>query len=73
MPAGWGEQGRPSVMRLPPPQLIPQISSLSWFTTVVPLCLVLTVSAAKDATDDVVSSCARGGGGASYLHWWPLC
>ncbi|XP_061468769.1 phospholipid-transporting ATPase ID-like isoform X3 [Rhineura floridana] len=34
-------------------QLIPEISSLSWFTTVVPLILVLTVSAAKDAIDDV--------------------
>lgn len=34
-------------------QLIPAISSLSWFTTVVPLVLVLTVSAAKDAIDDV--------------------
>ncbi|XP_077202753.1 phospholipid-transporting ATPase ID-like isoform X1 [Paroedura picta] len=33
-------------------QLIPQISSLSWFTTVVPLVLVLAVSAAKDAIDD---------------------
>ncbi|XP_053154211.1 phospholipid-transporting ATPase ID-like isoform X3 [Hemicordylus capensis] len=33
-------------------QLIPQISSLAWFTTVVPLLLVLTVSAAKDASDD---------------------
>lgn len=33
-------------------QLIPAISSLSWFTTVLPLLLVLTVSAAKDATDD---------------------
>uniref|UniRef100_A0A8C2XSE5 Phospholipid-transporting ATPase n=1 Tax=Cyclopterus lumpus TaxID=8103 RepID=A0A8C2XSE5_CYCLU len=36
-------------------QVIPQISSLSWFTTVVPLVLVLTVTAAKDATDDIVS------------------
>uniref|UniRef100_A0A3Q2CZB9 Phospholipid-transporting ATPase n=1 Tax=Cyprinodon variegatus TaxID=28743 RepID=A0A3Q2CZB9_CYPVA len=36
-------------------QLIPQISSLSWFTTVVPLVLVLSVTAAKDATDDIVS------------------
>uniref|UniRef100_A0A8C5RH41 Phospholipid-transporting ATPase n=1 Tax=Laticauda laticaudata TaxID=8630 RepID=A0A8C5RH41_LATLA len=35
-------------------QLIPEISSLSWFTTVVPLVLVLTVSAVKDAMDDVV-------------------
>nr|XP_040050784.1 probable phospholipid-transporting ATPase IM [Gasterosteus aculeatus aculeatus] len=34
-------------------QVIPQISSLSWFTTVVPLVLVLTVTAAKDATDDL--------------------
>ncbi|XP_056402756.1 phospholipid-transporting ATPase ID-like [Hyla sarda] len=33
-------------------QLIPQVSSLSWFTTVVPLVLVLAVSAIKDATDD---------------------
>uniref|UniRef100_A0A6Q2Z7R3 Phospholipid-transporting ATPase n=1 Tax=Esox lucius TaxID=8010 RepID=A0A6Q2Z7R3_ESOLU len=36
-------------------QLIPAISSLSWFTTVVPLVLVLSVTAAKDATDDIVS------------------
>ncbi|XP_061672194.1 probable phospholipid-transporting ATPase IM [Syngnathoides biaculeatus] len=34
-------------------QVIPEISSLSWFTTVVPLVLVLSVSAAKDATDDI--------------------
>ncbi|NXP37376.1 AT8B2 ATPase, partial [Leiothrix lutea] len=33
-------------------QLIPQISSLSWFTTIVPLVLVLTITAVKDATDD---------------------
>uniref|UniRef100_A0A671X7B9 Phospholipid-transporting ATPase n=1 Tax=Sparus aurata TaxID=8175 RepID=A0A671X7B9_SPAAU len=37
-------------------QVIPQISSLSWFTTVVPLVLVLTVTALKDATDDIVST-----------------
>ena len=36
-------------------QVIPDISSLSWFTTVVPLVLVLSVTAAKDATDDIVS------------------
>uniref|UniRef100_A0A3B3HUL8 Phospholipid-transporting ATPase n=1 Tax=Oryzias latipes TaxID=8090 RepID=A0A3B3HUL8_ORYLA len=35
-------------------QVIPQISSLSWFTTVVPLILVLSVTAAKDAIDDIV-------------------
>ncbi|XP_031433354.1 phospholipid-transporting ATPase ID [Clupea harengus] len=34
-------------------QLIPAISSLSWFTTVVPLLLVLSMTAAKDATDDI--------------------
>uniref|UniRef100_A0A4W6FLE7 Phospholipid-transporting ATPase n=1 Tax=Lates calcarifer TaxID=8187 RepID=A0A4W6FLE7_LATCA len=37
-------------------QVIPEISSLSWFTTVVPLVLVLSVTAAKDATDDIVST-----------------
>ncbi|XP_063066420.1 phospholipid-transporting ATPase ID [Engraulis encrasicolus] len=34
-------------------QVIPAISSLSWFTTVVPLLLVLSMTAAKDATDDI--------------------
>lgn len=38
--------------------MIPEISSLSWFTTVVPLALVLSVTAAKDATDDIVSASA---------------
>lgn len=38
-----------------PFQLIPQISSLSWFTTIVPLALVLSITAVKDATDDYVS------------------
>nr|XP_019934833.1 PREDICTED: probable phospholipid-transporting ATPase IM [Paralichthys olivaceus] len=33
-------------------QLIPTISSLSWFTTIVPLVLVLLITAVKDATDD---------------------
>ncbi|XP_072316163.1 phospholipid-transporting ATPase ID [Eucyclogobius newberryi] len=33
-------------------QLIPQVSSLSWFTTIVPLALVLSITAIKDATDD---------------------
>lgn len=35
-------------------QLIPQISSLSWFTTIVPLAAVLMVTAVKDAMDDYV-------------------
>uniref|UniRef100_A0A3Q2TU48 Phospholipid-transporting ATPase n=1 Tax=Fundulus heteroclitus TaxID=8078 RepID=A0A3Q2TU48_FUNHE len=55
-------------------QIIPEISSLSWFTTVVPLVLVLTVTAAKDATDDIVSTfhnisfwiCVR------FQVWWCL-
>ncbi|KAK2911066.1 hypothetical protein QQF64_026704 [Cirrhinus molitorella] len=34
-------------------QVIPAISSLSWFTTVVPLVFVLSVTAAKDAIDDI--------------------
>uniref|UniRef100_A0A673N8Y2 Phospholipid-transporting ATPase n=1 Tax=Sinocyclocheilus rhinocerous TaxID=307959 RepID=A0A673N8Y2_9TELE len=34
-------------------QLIPQISSLSWFTTVVPLLLVLSMTLAKDLSDDI--------------------
>ncbi|XP_046889573.1 probable phospholipid-transporting ATPase IM isoform X2 [Hypomesus transpacificus] len=33
-------------------QLIPDISSLSWFTTIVPLVLVLVITAVKDASDD---------------------
>uniref|UniRef100_A0A3B4VEJ7 Phospholipid-transporting ATPase n=1 Tax=Seriola dumerili TaxID=41447 RepID=A0A3B4VEJ7_SERDU len=34
-------------------QLIPQVSSLSWFTTAVPLVLVLSITAVKDASDDI--------------------
>ncbi|XP_076614179.1 phospholipid-transporting ATPase ID [Chaetodon auriga] len=34
-------------------QLIPQVSSLSWFTTAVPLILVLSITAVKDASDDI--------------------
>uniref|UniRef100_A0A8C7FU36 Phospholipid-transporting ATPase n=1 Tax=Oncorhynchus kisutch TaxID=8019 RepID=A0A8C7FU36_ONCKI len=33
-------------------QLIPEISSLSWVTTTVPLVMVLLITAVKDATDD---------------------
>ena len=50
----WGWPWSP-VTPAPCPQLIPQISSLSWFTTIVPLVLVLTITAVKDATDDYVS------------------
>uniref|UniRef100_A0A8C7X9D5 Phospholipid-transporting ATPase n=1 Tax=Oryzias sinensis TaxID=183150 RepID=A0A8C7X9D5_9TELE len=34
-------------------QMIPQVSSLSWFTTAVPLAIVLSITAAKDASDDI--------------------
>ncbi|GMR45633.1 hypothetical protein PMAYCL1PPCAC_15828, partial [Pristionchus mayeri] len=34
-------------------QFIPQISSVSWFTTLFPLVFVLTFTAVKDAYDDV--------------------
>nr|XP_019584821.1 PREDICTED: phospholipid-transporting ATPase FetA-like [Rhinolophus sinicus] len=34
-------------------QLIPQISSLAWYTTVIPLMVVLAMTAVKDAIDDV--------------------
>uniref|UniRef100_A0A3B5QBV4 Phospholipid-transporting ATPase n=1 Tax=Xiphophorus maculatus TaxID=8083 RepID=A0A3B5QBV4_XIPMA len=34
-------------------QLIPQVSSLSWFTTALPLILVLSMTAVKDANDDI--------------------
>ncbi|XP_048639377.1 phospholipid-transporting ATPase FetA-like [Marmota marmota marmota] len=35
-------------------QLIPQISSLAWYTTVVPLVVVLSITGVKDAIDDLV-------------------
>ncbi|KAM9820172.1 phospholipid-transporting ATPase ID [Neosynchiropus ocellatus] len=34
-------------------QVIPQVTSLAWYTTAVPLILVLAMTAVKDATDDV--------------------
>ncbi|KAK6315898.1 hypothetical protein J4Q44_G00134220 [Coregonus suidteri] len=34
-------------------QLIPEVSSLSWYTTVVPLVLVLSMTMAKDGSDDM--------------------
>nr|XP_049593787.1 probable phospholipid-transporting ATPase IM isoform X7 [Syngnathus scovelli] len=34
-------------------QLIPQISSLAWFTTAALLILVLSITAVKDASDDI--------------------
>lgn len=35
-------------------KLIPQISSLAWYTTVIPLIVVLSITGVKDAIDDVV-------------------
>lgn len=35
-------------------KLIPQISSLAWYTTVIPLVVVLAITGVKDAIDDVV-------------------
>uniref|UniRef100_A0A5F9DQ53 Phospholipid-transporting ATPase n=1 Tax=Oryctolagus cuniculus TaxID=9986 RepID=A0A5F9DQ53_RABIT len=34
-------------------QLIPQISSLPWYTTVIPLVVVLSITGVKDAIDDM--------------------
>ncbi|XP_075885168.1 phospholipid-transporting ATPase ID-like [Nelusetta ayraudi] len=34
-------------------QVIPQVSSLAWYTTAVPLIFVLAVTALKDANDDI--------------------
>uniref|UniRef100_A0A8D0CJF6 Phospholipid-transporting ATPase n=1 Tax=Scleropages formosus TaxID=113540 RepID=A0A8D0CJF6_SCLFO len=50
-------------------QLIPQVSSLSWFTTIVPLALVLTITAVKDATDDYVSIAKALGLGPKVALW----
>ncbi|KFP15666.1 putative phospholipid-transporting ATPase ID, partial [Egretta garzetta] len=52
-------------------QLIPQISSLSWFTTIVPLVLVLTITAVKDATDDYAKVLRMRGSQDSTGPWCP--
>jgi len=36
-------------------QLIPQVSSLTWVTTFVPLFAVMLVTAIKDILEDIVS------------------
>lgn len=38
-------------------QIIPEISTLPWYTTLVPLVLVLGITAIKDLVDDLVSPC----------------
>ena len=40
-------------------QIIPAISSLPFYTTIVPLVFVLGITAIKDAVDDFVSFFAR--------------
>ena len=40
-------------------QLIPGVSSVPFYSTLVPLVIVLSITALKDAYDDVVSVCAR--------------
>lgn len=35
-------------------QTIPQITTLAWYTTLVPLLMVLGITAIKDLVDDVV-------------------
>ena len=37
-------------------QFIPQISSLNPYTTLIPIVIVLAITAIKDAVDDFVSS-----------------
>ncbi|VDO18550.1 unnamed protein product [Heligmosomoides polygyrus] len=37
-------------------QFIPQISSISWYSTAIPLVIVLCFSAVKDGYDDMVAS-----------------
>lgn len=37
-------------------QAIPQITTLAWYTTLVPLLMVLGITAIKDLMDDVVSN-----------------
>ncbi|KAG7282143.1 hypothetical protein CRUP_034890, partial [Coryphaenoides rupestris] len=49
-------------------QLIPQISSLPWFTTIVPLALVLSITAVKDATDDYVSTDTGTSSRSNFRH-----
>lgn len=39
--------------------MIPQISSLVWYTTVIPLIVVLSITAVKDAIDDMVTWLSR--------------
>lgn len=38
-------------------QAIPQITTLAWYTTLVPLLMVLGITAVKDLVDDVVRMC----------------
>lgn len=35
-------------------QIIPEISTLPWYTTLIPLVIVLGITAIKDLVDDLV-------------------
>lgn len=53
--ANWGKYVTPYLRALISfSKLIPQISSLVWYTTVIPLVVVLSITGVKDAIDDVV-------------------
>ena len=48
-------------------QVIPTVSSVPFYSTLIPLVFVLTVTAVKDAYDDIVSPLAvEGEGGGRY-------
>ncbi|MGH0144496.1 UNVERIFIED_CONTAM: hypothetical protein FKN15_042481 [Acipenser sinensis] len=49
-------------------QVIPQISTLPWYTTLVPLILVLGITAIKDLVDDIVSVCLKLADGTIRLY-----
>lgn len=46
-------------------QAIPQITTLAWYTTLVPLLMVLGITAIKDLVDDVVRRIS----GAAFSSW----
>ena len=47
--------------------MIPTVSSVPFYSTLIPLLFVLTVTAVKDAYDDIVSPLAAVGGGRGML------
>ena len=49
-------------------QFIPQISSLNPYTTLIPIVIVLAITAIKDGVDDFVSICTFYLGVALWYH-----